>query len=83
MIYLNPDALLFDSNNLLSRERIVEYTKYYKAIVRIHSFVADLPGKAAMLNTKQFNGYYGCLVCKHSGEYSGHYNKMIYRPKKV
>uniref|UniRef100_A0A1X7T064 DUF4218 domain-containing protein n=1 Tax=Amphimedon queenslandica TaxID=400682 RepID=A0A1X7T064_AMPQE len=30
--------------------------------------VFDLPAKAAVLNTIQFNGYYGCIYCKDRGE---------------
>jgi hypothetical protein len=29
--------------------------------IRCHSFIADLPARAAFLNIKQFNGYYGRL----------------------
>jgi hypothetical protein len=55
----------------------------HPTVVRIHSFIADLPGKAAVLNTKQFNGYFGCIDCKHPGEYSNESKKMIYPYKKV
>lgn len=29
--------------------------------------IFDLPAKAAVLNSKQFNGKYGCSVCYHPG----------------
>ncbi|KAH6936128.1 hypothetical protein HPB50_013553 [Hyalomma asiaticum] len=29
----------------------------------------DAPARAAVLNMKQFNGYYGCSFCHHKGVY--------------
>jgi hypothetical protein len=49
--------------------------------IRCHSFIADLPARAAFLNIKQFNGYYGCLNCFHSGEYDQASSKVIFKPK--
>lgn len=31
----------------------------------------DAPARAAVLNSKQFNGYFGCSVCLHEGERHG------------
>lgn len=33
--------------------------------VIIHVFIADSPGRTKVLNTLQFNGKYGCLMCLH------------------
>ena len=52
----------------------------YTLNIRTHSFIADLPARAAFLNIKQFNGYYGCLNCFHPGEYSDTFNKVIFKP---
>ncbi len=45
--------------------------------IRCHNFVADLPARAAFLNFKQFNGYYGCLNCFHPGEYNETYGIFV------
>ncbi|CAF0975744.1 unnamed protein product, partial [Brachionus calyciflorus] len=37
---------------------------------RVQSIILDLPAKAAVLQTKQFNGEFGCLNCYHPGEWS-------------
>jgi predicted HAD superfamily hydrolase len=49
--------------------------------IRCHSFFADLLARAAFLNIKQFNGYYGCLNCFHPGEYDQASSKLIFKPK--
>ncbi len=49
----------------------------------MHSYIAYLPAKAATLNIKQFNGYYGCLYCFHPGLYSKEYSKQIYPPDEL
>ncbi len=54
--------------------------KGYEIKLNIHSFIADLPAKAAILNVKQFNGRYGFLHCLHPGSYSSEYSKTIYLP---
>ena len=40
--------------------------------------VFDLPAKAAVLNTVQFNGHYGCTYCKNKGSHFNH--RHIYPP---
>lgn len=35
---------------------------------RIISVVMDLPAKAMILHCNQYNGAFGCAVCKHPGE---------------
>ena len=40
--------------------------------------VFDLPAKAAVLNTVQFNGHYGCTYCKDKGSHFNH--RHIYPP---
>jgi hypothetical protein len=36
--------------------------------VRIQSFIMDLPAKAYVTKTKQYNGEFGCITCDHPGE---------------
>ena len=36
--------------------------------VQLICAIVDLPAKAMMLNCNQYNGQFGCSVCKHSGE---------------
>jgi hypothetical protein len=57
-------------------------------MLRVHTFIADLPAKAAVLNVKQFNGIFGCLVCKHPSKYiksneDGHAHTQVYLPEPV
>lgn len=50
--------------------------KLIKAI--IIAAVFDLPAKAAVLNTIQFNGYYGCIYCKDRENVLAH--QYVYLP---
>ena len=35
--------------------------------IKIHSFIADCLGRTKLCNSKQFNGYFGCLHCLNRG----------------
>lgn len=54
----------------------------------IIALIADLPAKASILNCKQFNGDYGCILCLQKGIYCDNRhlypydNDMIYRTNK-
>ena len=37
--------------------------------INIHSVLADALGRAKICNSKQFNGYYGCLHCQNKGRH--------------
>lgn len=39
------------------------------SVMLIQSVVPDLPAKAILLNTTQYNGKFGCGTCKHPGRY--------------
>ena len=54
----------------LSSTGITASTPAGKKLIKamIIAAVFDLPAKAAVLNTIQFNGYYGCIYCKDKGE---------------
>jgi hypothetical protein len=45
-----------------------------KLKIRSHSGGLDLPAKAALTNTKQFNGEFGCIACFHPGKRLGRVN---------
>ena len=49
--------------------------------IRCHAAIFDLPAKAAQLNVKQYNGYFGCLMCYHPGQYIN--GNMVYPFEKV
>jgi hypothetical protein len=66
--------------NIINRVLNLVFKGNLSLNIRCHNFVADLPARAAFLNVKQFNGYYGCLNCFHPGEYSDIYNKVIFKP---
>lgn len=58
---------------------------YYSGVkykLRFQALLCDLPAKSAILETKQFNGEFGCLTCYHPGEYSIEFRKRIYVPEK-
>jgi hypothetical protein len=37
-----------------------------------------LPAKAAQLNVKQYNGYFGCITCYHPGQYIARIFRFFY-----
>ena len=45
--------------------------------MRAHSLRADLPAKAMLLNTKQFNGEFGCISCLEKGQYDNELFKKL------
>ncbi|KXJ10014.1 hypothetical protein AC249_AIPGENE17294 [Exaiptasia diaphana] len=49
------------------------------AVLRIQSVVPDLPAKAILLNTMQYNGRFGCGTCKHPGEYVREFRSRLHR----
>ena len=48
---------------------------------RIMMGIFDLPAKAAVLSSKQFNGEYGCSVCTHPGQRLSN-GARVYLPQK-
>lgn len=44
--------------------------------ISIHSFIADAPARAMIMNVKGHNSYYGCDKCEVEGEWHG---KMTYQ----
>ena len=47
-----------------------ETCELVSSVCRIQSVVPHLPAKALLLNIKQYNGKFGCSMCKHPGRYS-------------
>ena len=47
-----------------------ETCELVSSVFRILSVVPHLPAKALLLNIKQYNGKFGCSMCKHPGRYS-------------
>lgn len=53
----------------------------YKSIsikVKVLGFIGDAPARSKALNTKQFNGTYGCLMCLHPTERNSKNRAQIY-----
>ena len=48
------------------------------SVCRIQSVVPDLPAKALLFNIKQYNGKFGCSVCKHPGRYDRQTRARLY-----
>ena len=48
------------------------------SVCRIQSVVPDLPAKALLFNIKQYNGKFGCSVCKHPGRYDRQARARLY-----
>lgn len=44
---------------------------------------ADLPAKAKVANSVQYNGYYGCNTCNIRGQYLGHNMCWPYDPSAI
>jgi hypothetical protein len=42
----------------------------YVCYATLLSVTCDLPAKALVLNSMQFNGFYGCAHCLQQGEFS-------------
>lgn len=54
------------------------YYASFNIKVRILAFIADAPARSKSLNTKQFNGKYGCLMCMHPTERNSTNRAQIY-----
>lgn len=57
-------------------------TENFTIRIKLVFGVFDLPAKAAVLNSKQFNGEYGCAVCLHPGKRLPN-NARVYLPDTV
>ncbi|KAH7644880.1 hypothetical protein HUG17_0418 [Dermatophagoides farinae] len=44
--------------------------------------IADAPARAVLLNSTQFNGYYGCQCCEIKGTYDNDFKSMLYIPNR-
>lgn len=73
------DLFLYKYNNeldeIIKNGLIINNTKYN---IRILGFIGDSPARSKVLNTIQFNGYYGCLMCLHPTSRNSKNTTQIY-----
>ncbi|CAM4842902.1 unnamed protein product [Rotaria magnacalcarata] len=50
----------------------------YRFLIRIQCFIADLPAKALLLKTINFNGRNACTYCLSPGQYNNNLRTMLY-----
>ena len=53
-----------------------------KFFVKLLLAIADAPARAVLLNSTQFNGYYGCQCCEIKGTYDNDFKSMLYIPNR-
>ena len=60
---------IFDQISKLQKKKIVIFNNQFE--IRCHAGLFDLPAKAMILRTKQWNGNFGCVCCFHPGRRIG------------
>lgn len=60
--------LVKEVNEMFEEKIIFEHSnKFFQFVPIITHILADLPARAMLQNTTQFNGYFGCAYCKMKG----------------